>query len=179
MALRVEPFPQSLPQVKESSSDCVNKFWPFTFDFSFHILYFSYTNIFISSGVVLLHLNKHLYLISEMQLDNPAFCDPFKWLVHYRLCFLFYFLEIDAPKNLRVLSKTSTSLELEWDNSEADVEGYRVVYSTLAGDQYDKVIVPLNDGATTKTTLTGKLKPNFFLYFIVLKYSIQFLYNIL
>uniref|UniRef100_A0A9J8AB58 Tenascin-R n=1 Tax=Cyprinus carpio carpio TaxID=630221 RepID=A0A9J8AB58_CYPCA len=65
--------------------------------------------------------------------------------------------KIDAPKNLRVLSKTSTSLELEWDNSEADVEGYRVVYSTLAGDQYDKVIVPLNDGATTKTTLTDLL----------------------
>ncbi|KTF71755.1 hypothetical protein cypCar_00023416 [Cyprinus carpio] len=65
--------------------------------------------------------------------------------------------KIDAPKNLRVLSKTSTSLELEWDNSEADVEGYRVVYSTLAGDQYDKVIVPRNDGATTKTTLTDLL----------------------
>ncbi|XP_026061602.1 tenascin-R isoform X2 [Carassius auratus] len=65
--------------------------------------------------------------------------------------------EIDAPKNLRVLSKTSTSLELEWDNSEADVEGYRVVYSTLAGDQYDKVIVPRNDGATTKTTLSDLL----------------------
>lgn len=91
----------------------------------------------------------------------------------------YFFLEIDAPKNLRVLSKTSTSLELEWDNSEADVEGYRVVYSTLAGDQYDKVIVPRNDGATTKTILTGKLKPKFSLCFIVLKYSIQFLYNIL
>uniref|UniRef100_A0A8C1L7V9 Tenascin R (restrictin, janusin) n=1 Tax=Cyprinus carpio TaxID=7962 RepID=A0A8C1L7V9_CYPCA len=68
-----------------------------------------------------------------------------------------FITEIDAPKNLRVLSKTSTSLELEWDNSEADVEGYRVVYSTLAGDQYDKVIVPRNDGATTKTTLTDLL----------------------
>ncbi|XP_048018973.1 tenascin-R isoform X2 [Megalobrama amblycephala] len=65
--------------------------------------------------------------------------------------------EIDAPKNLRVLSKTSTSLELEWDNSEADVEGYSVVYSTLAGDQYDKVIVPRNDGTTTKTTLNDLL----------------------
>ncbi|KAK9979234.1 hypothetical protein ABG768_012674 [Culter alburnus] len=65
--------------------------------------------------------------------------------------------EIDAPKNLRVLSKTSTSLELEWDNSEADVEGYSVVYSTLAGDQYDKVIVPRNDGTTTKTTLSDLL----------------------
>ncbi|XP_030630465.1 tenascin-R [Chanos chanos] len=65
--------------------------------------------------------------------------------------------EIDAPKNLRVLSKTSTTLELEWDNSEAEVEGYSVVYSTLAGDQYDKIIVPRSEGATTTTTLTNLL----------------------
>ncbi|KAF3699343.1 Tenascin-R [Channa argus] len=65
--------------------------------------------------------------------------------------------EIDAPKNLRLVSKTSTTLELEWDNSEAEVDGYQVVYSTLAGDQYDKVIVPRNEGATTKTTLTDLL----------------------
>uniref|UniRef100_A0A3P8WGG0 Tenascin R (restrictin, janusin) n=1 Tax=Cynoglossus semilaevis TaxID=244447 RepID=A0A3P8WGG0_CYNSE len=65
--------------------------------------------------------------------------------------------EIDAPKNLRLVSKTSTTLELEWDNSEAEVESYNVVYSTLAGDQYDKVIVPRNEGATTKTALTDLL----------------------
>ncbi|XP_045930138.1 tenascin-R-like [Micropterus dolomieu] len=65
--------------------------------------------------------------------------------------------EIDAPKNLRLVSMTSTTLELEWDNSEAEVEGYQVVYSTLAGDQYDKVIVPRNEGTTTKTTLTDLL----------------------
>ncbi|KAM9720339.1 tenascin-R isoform 2-T2 [Menidia menidia] len=65
--------------------------------------------------------------------------------------------EIDAPKNLRLVSKTSTTLELEWDNSEAEVEAYQVVYSTLAGDLYDKVIVPRNEGATTKTTLTDLL----------------------
>lgn len=34
---------------------------------------------------------------------------------------LSFFSEIDAPKNLRLMSKTSTSLELEWDNSEAEV----------------------------------------------------------
>ncbi|KAM6919368.1 tenascin-R [Lycodopsis pacificus] len=70
---------------------------------------------------------------------------------------LSFFSEIDAPKNLRLLSKSSTTLELEWDNSEAEVEGYQVVYSTLAGDQYDKVIVPRNEGATTKTSLTDLL----------------------
>ncbi|XP_061550692.1 tenascin-R isoform X2 [Phycodurus eques] len=70
---------------------------------------------------------------------------------------LSFFSEIDAPKNLRLLSKTSTTLELEWDNSEAQVEAYQVVYSTLAGDQYEKVIVPRNEGDTTKATLTDLL----------------------
>lgn len=41
---------------------------------------------------------------------------------------LSFFSEIDAPKNLRLVSKTSTSLELEWDNSEAEVN--RVSCST-------------------------------------------------
>lgn len=41
------------------------------------------------------------------------------------------------------------------------MEGYQVVYSTLAGDLYDKVIVPRNEGVTTKTTLTGKLERAF------------------
>ncbi|KAM7400663.1 hypothetical protein PAMA_005044 [Pampus argenteus] len=68
-----------------------------------------------------------------------------------------FITEIDAPKNLRLVSKTSTTLELEWDNSEAEVDAYQVVYSTLAGDQYEKVIVPQNEGATTKTTLTDLL----------------------
>ncbi|KAM8838663.1 tenascin-R isoform 7-T11 [Synchiropus picturatus] len=70
---------------------------------------------------------------------------------------LSFFSEIDAPKNLRLLTKTSTSLELEWDNSEAEVEVYQVVYSTLSGDMYEKVIVPKNEGATTKTTLSDLL----------------------
>ncbi|KAM8850015.1 tenascin-R isoform 3-T4 [Spinachia spinachia] len=70
---------------------------------------------------------------------------------------LSFFSEIDAPKNLRLVSKTSTGLEIEWDNSEAEVEGYQVVYSTLAGDLYDKVIVPRNEGTTTKTSLTDLL----------------------
>ncbi|XP_019355868.2 tenascin-R [Alligator mississippiensis] len=61
--------------------------------------------------------------------------------------------EIDAPKNLRVGFRTSTSLELEWDNSEAEVQNYKVVYSTLAGEQYHEVLVPRKSGPTTKTTL--------------------------
>lgn len=70
---------------------------------------------------------------------------------------LSFLSEIDAPKNPRLLGRTSTSLELEWENSEAPAEAYQVVYSTLAGDQYDKVVVPRSEGATTKTTIIDLL----------------------
>lgn len=62
--------------------------------------------------------------------------------------------EIDAPKNLRVGSHTATSLDLEWDNSEAEVQEYKVVYSTLAGEQYHELLVPKSFGPTTRATLT-------------------------
>ncbi|NXG61108.1 TENR protein, partial [Hemiprocne comata] len=62
--------------------------------------------------------------------------------------------EIDAPKNLRVGSRTPASLELTWDNSEAEVHSYRVVYSTLAGEHYHEVLVPRDTGPTTRATLT-------------------------
>ncbi|XP_036298566.1 tenascin-R [Pipistrellus kuhlii] len=62
--------------------------------------------------------------------------------------------EIDAPKNLRVGSRTATSLDLEWDNSEAEVQAYKVVYSTLAGEQYHELLVPKSVGPTSRATLT-------------------------
>ncbi|XP_036200822.1 tenascin-R isoform X2 [Myotis myotis] len=62
--------------------------------------------------------------------------------------------EIDAPKNLRVGSRTATSLDLEWDNSEAEVRKYKVVYSTLAGEQYHELLVPKSVGPTSRATLT-------------------------
>ncbi|XP_049632357.1 tenascin-R isoform X2 [Suncus etruscus] len=62
--------------------------------------------------------------------------------------------EIDAPKNLRVGSRTATSLDLEWDNSEAEVHAYKVVYSTLAGEQYHELLVPKISGPASRVTLT-------------------------
>ncbi|XP_063795769.1 tenascin-R isoform X2 [Pseudophryne corroboree] len=65
-----------------------------------------------------------------------------------------FITELDAPKNLRVISRASATLELEWDNSEAEGKGYLVVYSTLAGDQYHELRVPWNTGQITRATLT-------------------------
>ncbi|XP_006060419.2 tenascin-R isoform X1 [Bubalus bubalis] len=62
--------------------------------------------------------------------------------------------EIDAPKNLRVGSRTATSIELEWDNSEAEVQEYKVEYSSLAGEQYHELLVPKSIGPTSRATLT-------------------------
>uniref|UniRef100_A0A4W3GSU6 Tenascin R (restrictin, janusin) n=1 Tax=Callorhinchus milii TaxID=7868 RepID=A0A4W3GSU6_CALMI len=65
--------------------------------------------------------------------------------------------DIDAPKNLRVAVPGDSAVQLEWDNSDAAVEKYRVVYSTLAGGQYHELLVPENSGPTTRVTLTDLL----------------------
>ncbi|XP_069793633.1 tenascin-R isoform X1 [Narcine bancroftii] len=65
--------------------------------------------------------------------------------------------EIDGPKNLRVVTRRYNQLELEWDNSQADIDEYRVVYNTLAGGQYHELIVPQNVGPTSKITMTDLL----------------------
>uniref|UniRef100_U3K150 Tenascin-R n=1 Tax=Ficedula albicollis TaxID=59894 RepID=U3K150_FICAL len=70
-----------------------------------------------------------------------------------RPAFAQFTTEIDAPKNLRVGSRTPASLELAWDNSEAEAHSYRVVYSTLAGEHYHEVLVPRDTGPTTRATL--------------------------
>ncbi|XP_072919852.1 tenascin-R isoform X2 [Hemitrygon akajei] len=67
--------------------------------------------------------------------------------------------EIDAPKNLRVVAQGFSKLELEWDNSQADIDKYRVVYSTLAGGQYHELSVLKSKGPTSKIALTD-LSPN-------------------
>lgn len=56
-------------------------------------------------------------------------------------------------------SHSATSIDLEWDNSEAEVQEYKVVYSTLAGEQYHELLVPKNFGPTTRATLTGEYAP--------------------
>ncbi|NWZ98213.1 TENR protein, partial [Nesospiza acunhae] len=70
-----------------------------------------------------------------------------------RPAFAQFTTEIDAPKNLRVGSRSPASLELTWDNSEAEAHSYRVVYSTLAGEHYHELLVPRHAGPTTRATL--------------------------
>ncbi|XP_072367902.1 tenascin-R isoform X3 [Scyliorhinus torazame] len=65
--------------------------------------------------------------------------------------------QIDAPRNLHVVTPGDSRLELEWENSQADIDRYRVVYSTLAGRKYHELIVPKSTGPTSKVTMTDLL----------------------
>ncbi|KFV47023.1 Tenascin-R, partial [Gavia stellata] len=57
------------------------------------------------------------------------------------------------PATRQMTQKPAFSLELAWDNSEAEAHSYRVVYSTLAGEHYHEVLVPRDTGPTTRATL--------------------------
>ncbi|XP_034968701.2 tenascin isoform X4 [Zootoca vivipara] len=66
--------------------------------------------------------------------------------------------ELDAPKNLKRLSQTDSTITLEWKNSQATPEAYRIKYAPISGGDHAEVTVPRSDQATTKATLTG-LRP--------------------
>lgn len=65
-------------------------------------------------------------------------------------------LALDAPKHLRAVSQTDTSITLEWTNSQADVGGYRVKYSPISGSAHGEDVFPRGPGDTTRATVTGE-----------------------
>uniref|UniRef100_A0A803TX64 Tenascin C n=1 Tax=Anolis carolinensis TaxID=28377 RepID=A0A803TX64_ANOCA len=66
--------------------------------------------------------------------------------------------DLDAPRNLKRLSQTDNTITLEWKNSEATPEMYRIKYAPISGGDHIEVTVPRSNQATTKATLTG-LRP--------------------
>lgn len=65
-------------------------------------------------------------------------------------------LDLDAPKNLQSISQTENSITLEWKNSKATVDSYRIKYASLSGGDHAEITVPRGRQATTKATITGK-----------------------
>uniref|UniRef100_A0A3P9IHN5 Zmp:0000000846 n=1 Tax=Oryzias latipes TaxID=8090 RepID=A0A3P9IHN5_ORYLA len=50
---------------------------------------------------------------------------------------------------------TDNSVTLEWTNSQADVDSYRVKYSPISGAAHGEEVVPRGSGLTTQATITG------------------------
>uniref|UniRef100_A0A8C7Z313 Tenascin C n=1 Tax=Oryzias sinensis TaxID=183150 RepID=A0A8C7Z313_9TELE len=62
---------------------------------------------------------------------------------------------LDAPTGLQAVSQTDNSVTLEWTNSQADVDSYRVKYSPISGAAHGEEVVPRGSGLTTQATITG------------------------
>ncbi|XP_019396185.1 PREDICTED: tenascin isoform X7 [Crocodylus porosus] len=69
-----------------------------------------------------------------------------------------FFTDLDAPKNLKRVSQTDSSITLEWKRSQADIDSYRVKFAPISGGDHAEITVPKSNQATTKATLTG-LRP--------------------
>ncbi|KAM8796548.1 tenascin [Eudromia elegans] len=66
--------------------------------------------------------------------------------------------DLDAPKNLKRVSQTDSSITLEWKNSHANIDNYRIKFAPIAGGDHAEITVPKGNQATTRATLTG-LRP--------------------
>ncbi|XP_013992876.2 tenascin isoform X7 [Salmo salar] len=66
--------------------------------------------------------------------------------------------DLDSPKDLQPLGQTDNSVTLEWRNSRADVDSYRVKYSPISGGSHGEEVFPRGSGDNTQATITG-LKP--------------------
>uniref|UniRef100_A0A8C8DBM8 Tenascin C n=1 Tax=Oncorhynchus tshawytscha TaxID=74940 RepID=A0A8C8DBM8_ONCTS len=66
--------------------------------------------------------------------------------------------DLDAPKDLKPLGQTDDSVTLEWINSRADVDSYRVKYSPISGGSHGEEVFSRGSGDSTQATITG-MKP--------------------
>ncbi|XP_074464797.1 tenascin isoform X6 [Larus michahellis] len=66
--------------------------------------------------------------------------------------------DLDAPRNLKRVSQTDNSITLEWKNSHANIDNYRIKFAPISGGDHAEVTVPKGNQATTRATLTG-LRP--------------------
>uniref|UniRef100_A0A667XDE2 Tenascin Ca n=1 Tax=Myripristis murdjan TaxID=586833 RepID=A0A667XDE2_9TELE len=64
--------------------------------------------------------------------------------------------DLDAPRNLQTLSQTDDSITLQWSNSLADVDSYRVKYSSISGGPHGEEVFPRGPGDTTQATIPGE-----------------------
>ncbi|XP_038012406.1 tenascin isoform X3 [Motacilla alba alba] len=66
--------------------------------------------------------------------------------------------DLDAPRNLKRVSQTDSSITLEWKNSHANVDNYWIKFAPISGGDHVEITVPKGSQATTRATLTG-LRP--------------------
>ncbi|KAK7895887.1 hypothetical protein WMY93_021212 [Mugilogobius chulae] len=64
---------------------------------------------------------------------------------------------LDAPKDLHTVSQSDSTITVQWINSDAAVDKYRVKYSPISGAVHGEELFPQGPGDTTAATITGLL----------------------
>lgn len=64
-------------------------------------------------------------------------------------------LDLDAPGDLQKLELTDESITLEWKNSKAQVDNYRIKYGPLSGGEHRELLFPAGPKDTTQAKIIG------------------------
>ncbi|KAF1388745.1 hypothetical protein PFLUV_G00065820 [Perca fluviatilis] len=69
-----------------------------------------------------------------------------------------FLTDLDAPRDLQTVELTDESITLEWKNSQAPVDNYRIKYGPLSGGEHGELLFPPGPKDTTRAKITG-LRP--------------------
>ncbi|XP_041642541.1 tenascin isoform X3 [Cheilinus undulatus] len=69
-----------------------------------------------------------------------------------------FLTDLDAPTDLQTVELTDESITLEWKNSQAHVENYRIKYGPLSGGEHGELLFPPGPRDITQAKITG-LRP--------------------
>ncbi|XP_072243288.1 tenascin isoform X3 [Leuresthes tenuis] len=69
-----------------------------------------------------------------------------------------FLTDLDAPRELQTVELTDESITLQWKNSQAQVDNYRIKYGPLSGGEHGELLFPTGPKDFTQAKITG-LRP--------------------
>ncbi|KAM9858052.1 tenascin isoform 2-T2 [Aulostomus maculatus] len=69
-----------------------------------------------------------------------------------------FLTDLDAPRDLQTVELTDESITLEWINSQAQVDNYRIKFGPLSGGEHRELLFPPGTKDSTQAKITG-LRP--------------------
>lgn len=67
----------------------------------------------------------------------------------------FRVLDLDAPRDLKTVELTDESITLEWKNSQAQVDNYRIKFGPLSGGEHGELLFPSGSKDSTQAKISG------------------------
>lgn len=64
-------------------------------------------------------------------------------------------VDLDAPRDLQTVELTDESITLEWKNSLAQVDNYRIKYGPLSGGEHGELLFPPGPKDSTQAKISG------------------------